>query len=61
MDYYNILGVKENANANEIKKAYRSLSFKYHPDKNNGNDERFKTINEAYEVLSDPIKERNTI
>ena len=56
MDYYNILGVKDHANSNEIKKAYRSLSFKYHPDKNNGDDEKFKTINEAYEVLSDPIK-----
>ena len=59
MNYYNILGVNENANGNEIKKAYRSMSFKYHPDKNNGNDDKFKTINEAYEVLSDPIKKEN--
>ena len=56
MDYYSILGLNERANGNDIKKAWRSMSFKYHPDKNNGDDEKFKSINEAYEVLSDPIK-----
>jgi DnaJ-class molecular chaperone len=52
-DYYKVLGVEQNASIDEIKKAYRKLSLKYHPDKNNGKDENFKEINEAYSVLSD--------
>ena len=56
-DYYSILGVPENANVNEIKKKYRSLAMKYHPDRNQDNrekaEERFKQISEAYYVLSD--------
>ena len=58
-DYYNVLGVKKDASLEEIKKAYRKLAFKYHPDKNQGNkeaEEHFKDINEAYAVLSDPQK-----
>ena len=57
-NYYEILGVSKEAEANEIKKAYRSLSLKYHPDRNpDPNDaERYKLINEAYEILSDPQK-----
>jgi len=58
-DYYKILGVEKNATEDEIKKAYRKLAMKYHPDKNPGNkqaEERFKEINEANEVLSDPQK-----
>ena len=58
--YYNILGVDENASQDEIKKAYRSLSLKYHPDRNIGNseltDEKFKKIGQAYEILSDNTK-----
>ncbi len=57
-DYYTILGVSENATAEEIKKTYRKLAFQYHPDRNPGSEERMKDINEAYAVLSDPGKRR---
>jgi len=58
-DYYQTLGVKKNASADDIKKAYRKLARKHHPDVNKGDkasEERFKDINEAYEVLSDEEK-----
>ncbi len=56
-DYYKILGVSKNASQDEIKKAYRKLARKYHPDRNKNNkeaEEKFKEINEAYEVLGNP-------
>lgn len=55
-DYYQILGVSRNAGEEEIKKAYRKLAHKYHPDKENGDEKKFKELNEAYQVLSDKEK-----
>lgn len=60
-DYYKILGLTKTATQSEIKKAYRKLAVKYHPDKNQGNkqsEEKFKEINEANAVLSDPEKRK---
>ncbi|MBO9729498.1 MAG: J domain-containing protein [Chitinophaga sp.] len=60
-DYYKVLGVEKAATAEQIKKAYRKLAVKYHPDKNPDNkvaEDKFKEINEAYEVLSDPEKRK---
>jgi len=58
-DYYTILGVPRTASADEVKKAYRKLAHEYHPDKKNGNEAKFKEVNEAYQVLSDPQKRSN--
>ena len=58
-DYYEVLGIARNATDEDIKKAFRKLAFKYHPDHNRedgGTGEKFKEVNEAYEVLSDPEK-----
>ena len=61
MSYYETLGVSKDSSAQDIKKAYRKLAMKYHPDKNKGDkaaEEKFKTISEAYAVLSDPEKRK---
>lgn len=55
-DYYNILGVSKGASDDEIKKAYRRLAHKYHPDKQGGDEAKFKELNAAYQVLSDKSK-----
>lgn len=59
-DYYRVLGVEKDASQDEIKKAYRELAMKYHPDRNQGKDteEHFKKVNEAYAVLGDPDKRK---
>lgn len=60
-DYYRILGVSPEASAEEIKKRYRELAFKYHPDRNNGDperEERLKEITQAYHVLGDEDRRR---
>lgn len=61
-NYYEVLGVEKSATNEEIKKAYRNLAFKYHPDRNQGDaaaEEKFKQINAAYDVLGDETKRRN--
>ena len=61
-DYYEILGVNKSASKDEIKKAYRKLALKHHPDKNKGNkasEEKFKEASEAYHVLSDDKRKSN--
>ena len=55
-DYYKTLGVEKTASKDEIKKAFRKLAHEYHPDKNNGDDTKFKEINEAYSTLADDQK-----
>ena len=57
-NYYDILGVNKNASQDDIKKAYRNLSKKYHPDRNGGDDSKFKEINEAYDTLGDESKRK---
>jgi len=59
MDYYEVLEISKGASQDEVKKAYRKMAVKYHPDKNQGDadaEARFKEVSEAYEVLSDPKK-----
>ena len=63
-DYYDILGINKKATPEEIKKAYRTLAMKYHPDRNQGDkaaEGKFKEASEAYQVLSDPKKNPPTI
>ena len=55
-DYYEVLGVAKSASEDEIKKAFRKAAIKHHPDKEGGDEAKFKEINEAYSVLSDPEK-----
>ncbi len=61
MDYYKTLGVSKDADAEEIRKAYRKLARKHHPDLNPGDkaaEDRFKTVQEAYDILSEPKKKQ---
>ena len=60
-DYYEVLGTEKGASADDIKRAYRRMAMKYHPDRNKGSDAaaaRFKEISEAYAVLNDPEKRK---
>lgn len=56
MNYYEVLGVNKNSSIEDIKRAYRKLAMKHHPDRSGGNDTHFKRIQEAYDVLSNPQK-----
>ena len=61
MTYYQVLGVTQDADFDEIKSKYRKLAMKYHPDRNQGDkkaEEKFKEISEAYEILSDSVKRK---
>src|SRR3989344_7448267 len=58
-NYYQILGVEKSASEEDIKKAYRRLAHQHHPDKAGGDEQKFKEINEAYQVLSDKVKRAN--
>ena len=60
-NFYEVLGLKKDASSEDIKKAFRSLALKYHPDKNKeeGAEEKFMELAEAYEVLSDPQKRKS--
>ena len=61
-DYYEVLGLEKGASEQEIKRAFRKMAMKYHPDRNPGDkeaEEHFKEVNEAYSVLSDPEKKAN--
>ncbi len=55
-DYYNVLGVEKGATKDDIKKAFRKLAHRYHPDKKGGNESKFKEVNEAYGILSDDTR-----
>lgn len=55
-DYYNVLGIEKGATKEDVKKAFRKLAHQYHPDKQGGNEQKFKEINEAYQILSDDQK-----
>ena len=57
-DYYKILGVEKSASEDEIKKAFRKLAHQYHPDRPDGNEDKFKEVNEAYQILSNQDKRR---
>ena len=58
-DLYDVLGVDHNATSEQIKKAYKKLANKFHPDKERGDEEMFKRINQAYETLIDPVKRQS--
>ena len=55
-DYYQILGIEKNATKDDVKRAFRRLAHKYHPDKKSGDEQKFKEVNEAYQILSDDKK-----
>ena len=57
-DYYDILGVSKNPTQDEIKKAYRKKAHQYHPDKKNGDEAKFKELNQAYQTLSNDSKRK---
>lgn len=63
-DYYEVLGVERGTSETDLKKAYRRLAMKHHPDRNpddKASEEKFKEANEAYEVLSDSSKDRKSV